>query len=499
MTDSLLTVKNIAKAFPGVKALDGVSFDVRPGTVHALCGENGAGKSTLMKIINGIYQPDTGTIAVRGKQVQIKSPIEARAHGIAMIAQELNYVPDITIAENFFLGRLPRRGGRVNWSFIRAETTRILRDEGLTYSPNRRLSSLTVSEIQMLEILRAVYHSADVLIMDEPTSAIAHREVESLFRKIRALREQGKSIIYISHKMDEVFELADDITVLRDGAVVASQDASAIDLNGIIAQMVGRDLDHQQYPKEKVEIGRTMFKAAGLSRKHMFADIDLEMRAGEIVGLAGLIGAGRSEVIRSVFGLEPLDAGSVEVDGETVVLSTPKKAIDHGVAMLSEDRRLVGIVPQLSIKKNATLSTMNKVVYGGRTHGKAEEGLVREYFDKMNVKAPSTETRIDTLSGGNQQKVLLARCMIANPKVLLLDEPTRGIDVGAKFEIYKIMTDLVRRGCAILMISSELPELIGMCDRIYVMSAGRMTGELARDRYDQETILKYAMNEIEVA
>ncbi|WP_338889252.1 sugar ABC transporter ATP-binding protein [Rhodococcus sovatensis] len=499
MTGSLLSVTGIAKSFPGVKALDGVSFDVRPGTVHALCGENGAGKSTLMKIINGIYQPDAGTISIRGEKVQIKSPIEARAHGIAMIAQELNYVPDITIAENFFLGRLPRRVGRVDWSFIRKETTRILRDEGLTYSPNRRMSSLTVSEIQMLEILRAVYHSAEILIMDEPTSAIAHREVESLFRKIRALREQGKSIIYISHKMDEVFELADDITVLRDGAVVETQEASAIDLHGVIAQMVGRDLDHQQYPKDHVQIGKTMFKATGLSRQHMFTGIDLEIRAGEIVGLAGLIGAGRSEVIRSIFGLDPLDSGTVEVDGDVVALSTPKKAIDHGVAMLSEDRRLVGIVPQLSIKKNATLATMKKVVHGGRTHRRAEEELVREYFDKMNVKAPSTETRIDTLSGGNQQKVLLARCMIANPKILLLDEPTRGIDIGAKFEIYKIMNDLARRGCAILMISSELPELIGMCDRIYVMSAGRLTGELARGHYDQETILKYAMNENEVA
>ncbi|UZG60169.1 sugar ABC transporter ATP-binding protein [Rhodococcus opacus] len=499
MTVPLLSVEGIAKSFPGVKALDGVSFDVRPGTVHALCGENGAGKSTLMKIINGIYQPDAGTIRVRGDEVQIKNPIDARARGIAMIAQELNYVPEMTIAENFFLGRLPEKAGRVDWSFIRKQATHILREEGLDYSPNRRLSSLTVSEIQMLEILRAVYHSADVLIMDEPTSAIAHREVESLFRKIRALRAQGKSIIYISHKMDEVFELADDITVLRDGTVVKSQRATEIDLNGVIAQMVGRDLDHLQYPKERVEVGKTMFKATGLSRDKMFADIDLEIKAGEIVGLAGLIGAGRSEVVRSVFGLDPLDEGTVEVDGTPIKVTNTKKAIDAGVAMLSEDRRLVGIIPQLSIKKNATLATLKKVVYGGRTHRRAEESLVREYFDKMRVKAPSTETRIETLSGGNQQKVLLARWMIANPKVMLLDEPTRGIDIGAKFEIYKIMTELARQGCAILMISSELPELIGMCDRIYVMSAGRLTGELKPDHYDQETILKYAMNEIEVA
>lgn len=260
MTETLLSVQGISKSFPGVKALDNVSFEVRPGTVHALCGENGAGKSTLMKIINGIYQPDAGTIRVRGEEVRIRNPIDARARGIAMIAQELNYVPDMTIAENFFLGRLPRKAGRVDWQFVKKEATRILREEGLDYSPNRRLSTLTVSEVQMLEILRAVYHSADVLIMDEPTSAIAHREVESLFRKIRALRAEGKSIIYISHKMDEVFGLADDITVLRDGTVVKSQPASDIDLAGVIAQMVGRDIDHLNYPKEQVPVGKTLFK-----------------------------------------------------------------------------------------------------------------------------------------------------------------------------------------------------------------------------------------------
>jgi inositol transport system ATP-binding protein len=497
MSQALLSVRDIAKSFPGVKALDGVTFDVRPGTVHALCGENGAGKSTLMKIINGIYHPDGGTVLVRGEDRRIRNPIEARANGIAMIAQELNYVPNMTIAESFFLGRLPTKMGRVDWPFIKKEASRILKEEGLKFSVNRRLGSLTVSEIQTLEILRAVYHSADVLIMDEPTSAIAHKEVESLFAKIRDLREQGKSVIYISHKMDEVFELADDITVLRDGKAVSSQPATAIDSSQVIAQMVGRDLDHQQYPKESVQIGHTVLKATGLGAEKTFKDVNFEVKAGEIVGMAGLIGAGRSEVIRAVFGLDPLDEGNIEVHGKPVKLDTPKRAISAGLAMLSEDRRLVGIVPQLSIKKNATLASLKKVVYGGRTHGKDEERLVQEYFRKMNVKAPSTETKISSLSGGNQQKVLLARWLIADPKVMLLDEPTRGIDIGAKFEIYKIMTELARQGRGILMISSELPELIGMCDRIYVMSAGRVTAELTRDQFSQETILTYAMNEIE--
>ncbi|WP_309105116.1 sugar ABC transporter ATP-binding protein [Microbacterium sp.] len=499
MTESLLSVRGVSKSFPGVKALDDVSFDVRPGTLHALCGENGAGKSTLMKIINGIYQPDAGEISIRGEEVRIKNPIEARANGIAMIAQELNYVPEMTIAESFFLGRLPMKFGKVDWRYIKKEAKRILKEEGLDFSINRRLSTLTVSEIQTLEIVRAVYHSADVLIMDEPTSAIAHKEVESLFAKIRDLRAQGKSIIYISHKMDEVFELADDISVLRDGTVVSTQRAADITPAQVISEMVGRDLDHQSYPKEKVEIGGTVFKATGLSSEQMFEDIDLEIKAGEIVGLAGLIGAGRSEVIRAVFGLDKLDKGSIEVDTKPVVIKNPTQAIKVGVAMLSEDRRLVGIVPQLSIMKNATLASLKKVIRGGYTHHREEEKLVAEYFKKMNVKAPGLQTRIANLSGGNQQKVLLARWLIADPKVMLLDEPTRGVDVGAKFEIYKIMTELAKQGRGILMISSELPELIGMCDRIYVMSAGRLTAELTPDQFSQETILKYAMNEIEVA
>ncbi len=499
MTQTALSVRGISKSFPGVKALDKVSFNVRPGTVHALCGENGAGKSTLMKIITGNYQPDEGTILVKGQETRVRNPIDARAQGIAMIAQELNYVPAMTIAESFFLGRLPMKMGRVDWGYMRSEARRLLREEGLDWSVNRRLGTLTVSEIQTLEIMRAVYHSADVLIMDEPTSAIAHKEVESLFRKINMLRDQGKAIVYISHKMDEVFELADDISILRDGTVVSEQRAADITPAQVIAGMVGRDLDHESYPKEHVEIGQTIFKATGLSTEQMFENINIEIRAGEIVGLAGLIGAGRSEVIRAIFGLDPLDEGEIEIEGKRVVLNNPRKAINNGVVMLSEDRRLVGIIPELSIRKNATLASLQKVIYGGYAHNKVERSLVGTYFEKMRVKAPSQETKISNLSGGNQQKVLLARWLIAEPKVLLLDEPTRGIDVGAKFEIYKIMTELARQGQAILMISSELPELIGMCDRIYVMATGRLTGELTPDQYSQETILKYAMDETEVA
>lgn len=491
-----LSLKGISKSFPGVKALDNVSFDVAPGTVHAICGENGAGKSTLMKIIDGMYSPDSGVVELNGVPADIKNPIDAQEKGIAMIAQELNYVPDYSIAENFYVGRWPKdKLGKIDWGKMRRETREVLKEEGLSYSTRRKLGSLTVSEIQMLEILRAVQQNAQVVIMDEPTSAIAHKEVESLFEKINELRSQGVSILYISHKLDEIWEIADDITVMRDGKVISTQPISEISRDQVIAQMVGRDLDSASYPKEQVEIGDVVLRVKGLGRKLMFEDINFDVRAGEIVGIAGLVGAGRSEVVRAIVGVDKLDEGQIEVAGEEVALRSPSAAYRNGVALLTEDRRLSGIIPKLSIRKNATLSSLGKVVYGGYSHAKAERELASEYFNKLNVKAPSQRTLIESLSGGNQQKVLLARCLIADPNVLLLDEPTRGIDVGAKFEIYKIMTDLAREGKAIVVISSELPELIGMCDRIYVMSGGRITAELTPDEYSQETILDYAMKE----
>jgi len=496
MSDIRLAVEHIEKSFPGVHALKDVSFTVERGHVHALCGENGAGKSTLMKIVNGLYQPDAGTIYIDGQAVPIRSPIDAQAHGIAMIAQELNYVPHMSVAENFFIGRLPMKGLRVDWRAVKAEARRILAEEGLAIDPDQKLRTLTVSEIQMLEILRAVHTGADIIIMDEPTSAIAQREVEALFAKIRMLRERGVSIVYISHKMDEVFQVADEITVMRDGAVVSTDPASAITFDDVVSRMVGRKLD-QQFPKRAVPVGDVVFKATGLALARTFKDISLEVRAGEIVGLVGLVGAGRTEVVRSVFGLDPLDAGTVEVHGTPVRLGTPERAIKAGIAMLSEDRRLYGIVPKLSVKKNATLAALSRIIFGGRSHNGAEVRLVEDYFARMNVRTPSLETLIQALSGGNQQKVLFAKWLLTDPIVLLLDEPTRGIDVGAKYEIYKLMIELAEQGKGILMISSELPEVLGMCDRVFVMSQGRMTGEISRADFSQEVILKYAMSELD--
>lgn len=488
-----MRVSGINKSFPGVKALDNVNFAVRKGTVHALCGENGAGKSTLMKIINGIYKADSGQIFLDEKPVTIKDPIQARNYGIAMIAQELNYVPEMSIEENLFLGRLPvTKFGNVDWKRVRRETIEFLRQENLPYKPDQKLKTLTVSDIQMLEIIKAISNNAQIVIMDEPTSAITNREVEVLFGKIAELKKKGVSIIYISHKMEEVFRIADDITVLRDGKTVETHPASEIDLDKVIALMVGRKMDNV-YPKEEVEIGEPILEIEGLGSKGVFKDINFKANKGEIVGFAGLMGAGRTETMRAIFGLDPYDEGKIKVHGKEVTIKKVSDSIAQKVVMLSEDRRRYGIIPIRSVMENASISSLDKIIYGGRWHPKVEKELVSKYFEKMHVKTPSLETAIQGLSGGNQQKVLLAKWMLRDPDVLILDEPTRGIDVGAKFEIYRLMTDLVKEGKTVIMVSSELPELIGMCDRIYIMNKGRITGCLSKDEFSQETIMRYAM------
>lgn len=487
-----MRVSGINKSFPGVKALDNIDFAVRKGTVHALCGENGAGKSTLMKIINGLYKPDSGQIFIDEKPVEIKNPIQAQSYGIAMIAQELNYVPEMSIEENLFLGRLPvNKLGKIDWKKVRKETVKFLEQEKLPYDPEQKLKTLTVSDIQMLEIIKAISNNADIVIMDEPTSAITNREVEVLFEKIAELKSRGVSIIYISHKMEEVFRIADDITVLRDGTVVETHPASDIDLDTVIALMVGRKMENV-YPKEEVPVGDPILEIKDLESRGVFKDINFYAKKGEIVGFAGLMGAGRTETMRAIFGLDPYDGGEIKVHGKPVHIKKVRDSINNKVVMLSEDRRRYGIVPIRSVMENASISSLDKFIYGGRSHPREEKKLVGEYFDKMNVKTPSLETAIQALSGGNQQKVLLAKWMLRDPDVLILDEPTRGIDVGAKFEIYRLMTELVKEGKTVIMVSSELPELIGMCDRIYVMNKGMITGCLNRDEFSQETIMRFA-------
>ena len=488
-----MRVSGINKSFPGVKALDNVNFAVRKGTVHALCGENGAGKSKLMNIINVIYKAYSGQIFLDEQPVDIKNPIQAKEHGIAMIAQELNYVPEMSIEENLFLGRLPvNKLGKVDWKTVRRETIKFLEQENLPYSPTQKLKTLTVSDIQMLEIIKAISYNAEIVIMDEPTSAITNREVEVLFEKIEQLKQRGVSMVYISHKMDEVFRIADDITILRDGKTVETHPASEMNLDQVIALMVGRKMDNV-YPKEEVEIGDPILEVEGLGSKGVFKDITFNARKGEIVGFAGLMGAGRTETMRAVFGLDPYDEGTIKVHGKEVSIKKVSDSIDQKVVMLSEDRRRYGIIPIRSVMENASVSSLDKVFYGGKCHPRIERELVGKYFEKMNVKTPSLETAIQALSGGNQQKVLLAKWMLRDPDVLILDEPTRGIDVGAKFEIYRLMTDMVEEGKTVIMVSSELPELIGMCDRIYVMNQGRIKGCLEKEEFSQEAIMRYAM------
>ncbi|WP_068784574.1 sugar ABC transporter ATP-binding protein [Paenibacillus phocaensis] len=487
-----LRVSQIEKSFPGVKALNKIDFSVKKGTVHVLCGENGAGKSTLMKIINGVYQPDAGEIYLDGKLVKIGNPLQARQLGISMIFQELNYVAEMSVEENLFLGRLPvNRLGKVDWKEVTRQTLQLLEAEQLPYDPKTPLKDLTVSDIQMLEIMKAVSNQAELIIMDEPTSAITQKEVDRLFAKIRELKTRGVSIIYISHKLDEIFQIADEITVFRDGTVVDSKPKEELDIETVISLMVGRQLK-DTYPKVEAAIGEEILRVEGLSREGVFRDVSFYARKGEIIGFAGLMGAGRTEVMRSLFGLDPLSSGTIRMKGENVAKPTVQGSLEKGMVMLSEDRRRYGIIPVRSVRENTTLAVLGQVFYGFRHRPKREQELVKEMFSKMRVKTPSLESSIASLSGGNQQKVLLSKWMLLQPDVLILDEPTRGIDVGAKYEIYKLIGELAEQGKAILMVSSELPELIGMCDRIYVMAQGQVTGEIGREDFSQETIMRYA-------
>lgn len=492
MDEIKMRVTGIEKSFPGVRALRGIDFAVRKGTVHALCGENGAGKSTLMKIIMGLYRADKGEIFLDGRAVDIRNPVSAGRLGISMIAQELNYVPELSVEENLFLGRLPvNKLGKVDWKKVRREAKRLLIEEALPYSPEQKLKTLTISDIQMLEIIKAMSNHAQVIIMDEPTSSITQKETEQLFAKIRELKGQGVSIIYISHKMEEVFKIADDITILRDGAVVSSDRAGELNLDTVISRMVGRRLD-SVYPKETVEMGEKVLEVEHFTRKGLFQDISFYARRGEIIGFAGLVGAGRTETMRAVFGLDPHDSGQIRLQGMEIQAKSPRESISHKLVMLSESRREDGIVPIRSVAENASLASLGKFIYKGRAHRAKERSAVGESFARMQVKTPSLDTPISSLSGGNQQKVLLSRWMLCEPEVMILDEPTRGIDVGAKFEIYKLITQIVKEQKAVVMVSSELPELIGMCDRIYVMCQGRISGCIGREAFSQETIMKYA-------
>lgn len=493
-----LELRNITKTFPGVRALDNVSIAARSGEVFAICGENGAGKSTLMKIINGNYKADAGEMLIGGEKVQITNPTMAQKHGIAMIYQECNFVSELSVAESLYLGRLPvNKFHRVDWKRIYKHTEQLLKQEGLWDNPRliegveTKLKYLSIADIQMLEIVKAINQDSKILIMDEPTSSISLKEANELLEKIRDLKNRGKCIIYISHKMDEIFRIADTISVFRDGKAIATKPAQEWTIDEVIRNMVGRELSND-YPKECVEIGNTLLQVDNLSSKGVFNDISFHLNAGEIVGFAGLVGAGRTELVRALFGLDPHDAGLVRIRGKEVKIKDVSSSINHGMAMLSEDRRRYGLVPVRCVRENIALPNLDKYIFNGRLHKSMELEEITEQIQAIRIKTPSLETSVANLSGGNQQKVVLAKWLVKNSQILILDEPTRGIDVGAKYEIYKLMTSIVKTGKGIIMISSEMPELLGMCDRIYVMSKGTLTAELPRNEFSQELIMKYA-------
>lgn len=484
----------ITMLFPGVVALDDVSFGILPGTIHVVMGENGAGKSTLMKIIDGIYQPSAGNVLIDGEQKKISSTRDAQRYGIAMIHQELQFIPDLTLERYLMLGQEERKAGFINWRAVSEDAKRVLAENNLDFDLKQQMREFSVSEIQLLEITRAIKDkNIDILIMDEPTSALSSDEVERLFAKIKELKSRGITIIYISHKFDEIFRIADYITVMRDGKHIHTAPAAEYTRDSLIQMMVGRELSNI-YPKVEVPIGDIRLEVRNLTCAHNgIRDISFTVRAGEIVGLGGLMGAGRTEVVRAIFGLDPVTSGKIFVDGAEVKIKSSQDAVRNGVALATEDRRINGLVLCRPLHENAILANLRRLQRFGFVRRGESVNQTQALFDRLRVKAPSIHVDAGTLSGGNQQKVVLAKWLMTSPKVLILDEPTRGIDVGAKHEIYKIMVDLARTGMAIVMISSELPEFIGMCDRAYVMSSGRIQGELNRAQMTQESIMEIAV------
>ena len=490
--EPLLRMTGISKSFPGVQALDDVHLDAEAGTVHALMGENGAGKSTLMKVLAGVYRADSGRIELNGQEVHIPDSAKALGLGIAMIHQELSPVPAMTVAENIYLGREPlNRFKLVDKRLMMANAKAVFARWSMDIDQRRVMKTLSVAQMQMVEIAKAISTDARLVIMDEPTSAITEREVEHLHRMIRSLRETGVAVIYITHKMDEVFRIADKVTVFRDGRHVATLPASELDRQKLITLMVGRELTHL-FPKEHAEIGDVVMSVRGLTRTGVISDITFDLRRGEILGLAGLMGAGRTEVLEAIFGVTKVDAGEIVINGKTVHIKSPADAIDAGMGLLTEDRKLTGIMGALSVRDNMTIANLNRFSPGGILRKRQMEAACVSQREALAIKTPSLSQLIKNLSGGNQQKVLVSRWLLTLPDVLMTDEPTRGIDVGAKSEIHRLMSGLAKEGKAILMVSSEMPEILGMSDRILVMAGGRITAELSRAEATQEKVLEAA-------
>lgn len=483
----ILTLKNITKEFPGVKALDDVTINIERGIIHGLVGENGAGKSTLIKVLAGIYQPNKGEIILDGKPCRFNSPIEARRAGISVVHQEIKLAEPLSVAENMFLGNVQLKNGLVDWKGMRRRAREIVEDLGMDIDINAQVSSLTVAKKQIVEIMHAINNNSRILIMDEPSAVLTDRELEVMFRIVKQLRDKGITIIYISHRLDEIFGLCSNVSVLRDGRHIDTIPVASVDRQGLINMMVGREMG-QEYPKEVGNVGGTILEVKNLSRG-ILQDISFEVKSGEVFGISGLVGAGRTELARAILGIDKPESGEVYVRGKKVHYRTFADAIRDGLGLIPEDRKLQGLVQIMSVKRNTTLVNMKRVLRAGVISSSLEEKLSKEYADKLHVVTPSMETEVQYLSGGNQQKVVIAKWLFQNSEILFLDEPTRGIDVGAKAEIYRLINRMAKEGKTIIMISSEMPELLGLCDRIMVMHEGHKMGELNAAEATQEKIM----------
>ena len=499
MSEYVLEMSGVCKSFPGVKALDHVQLKLKPGKVHALMGENGAGKSTLMKCMFGIYKMDEGQIKIDGQPVTISDPMDALHKGIAMVHQELQPIPARTVGENIFLGRYPMKKVLgcipvVDHKKMYDDTADLLKRVRMSFDPKQKVGELSVSQMQSVEIAKAVSANCRVLILDEPTSSLTSNEVEALFRIIEDLKAENVAVVYISHKMDEILRISDEVTIMRDGRYIGTWEANELTTEKIITQMVGRELTNLYPPRENVP-GEVVFEVKNFTsiNPRSFRNVNFQLRKGEILGVGGLVGAQRTELMEGLFGIRSHTSGQIFYKGKEIKISRPKDAIDQGIAMLTEDRRGSGIMGVLSVADNISISSLNRYLdHGYFINGKKVEKLVQDNVQKMNIKTPSSKTQIKSLSGGNQQKVLVGRWLANDPDVLILDEPTRGIDVGAKYEIYTIIADLAKEGKSIIMISSEMSELIGMSDRIMVMCDGRVTGFVNGRDATQENIMAYA-------
>jgi rhamnose transport system ATP-binding protein len=486
---SIVELISISKRFGAVQALRDVSLALYPGEVHALLGENGAGKSTVVKILGGIHSPDSGVIKIGGEEVELHSPAHAQHLGIAVIHQEPTLFPDLNVAENVFMGRHPRdRFGRVDWKRMYQEVEQLLAELDVPLSVYTPVQGLSVADQQLVEIAKALSLHARVLVMDEPTAALSAHEVEKLFAITRQLREHGVAILFVSHRLEEIFELADRITVLRDGAHVITAPASQFTSEDLIRYMVGRELT-ALFPKSEAEIGDVLLDVRHLTRNGVFQDVSFQLRRGEILGFAGLVGAGRTEVARVIFGIDRADAGEIRIGNELVQISSPKDAMRHGLAYVPEDRRQQGLIMDFSIAANMTLPILQQVSRLGVVNRQRERQIATDYSQQLHVRSAGIDQLVKALSGGNQQKVVLAKWLITNPSILILDEPTRGIDVGAKSEVHRIISDLAAKGLGIILISSELPEVLAMSDRVLVMHEGHLTGMFDRAEANQEKVM----------